>query len=376
MKIAYISDSMIPSKRANSVHVMHMCNAFHKNGHEVILYGLGKRSQNFQETRKWYGVENFKIDLTSLRIPKFTLRWHAQRILRRVRKEKPDLIFGRSLFGSSLLAERGFNVLFETHDPLRTMNGQQKKALFKMLRSGHLQGIVVLSEALKQILLEEIPELKAENVLAVHDGATVRNHQDYVLDSYKWPCKPGTRAQVGYLGTISPGRGIEMILDLAKKNPDQDFHIVGGTKDDLTELGLNPESASENLYFHGFVSPDNAAIARKKCDVLLAPYQESITLRSGKNTVDYMSPLKIFEYMEAGKAIICSDLPVLREVLESDSNCLFCGPESLASWNDALKKLVQNKELRQNLGKKAREDVMVKYNWSLRAKSILNFANV
>ena len=37
MKVAYISSSSIPSRSANSIHVMKMCQAFAKNGHEVTL---------------------------------------------------------------------------------------------------------------------------------------------------------------------------------------------------------------------------------------------------------------------------------------------------------------------------------------------------
>ena len=37
LKLVYVSRSIIPSRTANSVHVMRMCQAFADNGHEVIL---------------------------------------------------------------------------------------------------------------------------------------------------------------------------------------------------------------------------------------------------------------------------------------------------------------------------------------------------
>lgn len=40
MKIAYLSSSEIPSRSASSVHVMKMCQAFARNGHDVTLFGL------------------------------------------------------------------------------------------------------------------------------------------------------------------------------------------------------------------------------------------------------------------------------------------------------------------------------------------------
>lgn len=38
MNIAYISNSFIPSRTANSIHVMKMCQAFSNNGHNVTLF--------------------------------------------------------------------------------------------------------------------------------------------------------------------------------------------------------------------------------------------------------------------------------------------------------------------------------------------------
>ena len=45
MKILYISNSVIPSRKANSIHVMKMCQAFADNGHKVILLAPNKKDQ-------------------------------------------------------------------------------------------------------------------------------------------------------------------------------------------------------------------------------------------------------------------------------------------------------------------------------------------
>lgn len=372
-RIAYLSDSLIPSQRANSVHVMHMCNAFQELGHHVTLFGLGKKNQDLDQVRSWYGVNGFTLDLTTTRIPKLTLYWHAQRMLSKIKKQKPDFVFGRSLYGCALVANKGYDVIYETHDPVRVMSEKQKRAFFKLLESGNLKGLVVLSDALKTILIDEVPKLSPERILVAHDGATIRDYDLSELASYKWPITSEDRLQVGYLGTISQGRGIEMVVSLAKENPHLDFHIVGGYKEDLTHLNIALESISENLFFHGFVSPREAALARKKCDILLAPYQNNVTIRSGKNTAEYMSPLKIFEYMEAEKPIICSDLKVLREVLENDKNCILVSASRKEEWQEALDRLVNDSKLRANLAHGAKEDLVTKYSWKHRAQTILKF---
>ena len=45
MKIIYISKSIIPSRTANSIHIMKMCKALSDNGHEVVLLVPNQKNQ-------------------------------------------------------------------------------------------------------------------------------------------------------------------------------------------------------------------------------------------------------------------------------------------------------------------------------------------
>ncbi|MCE7995989.1 MAG: glycosyltransferase family 4 protein [Roseivirga sp.] len=373
MRIAYLSDSNIPSKKANSVHVMNMCHAFNKMGHEVTLFGLKNRIDGDPDIWEWYGTEAFGLELHGYEIPKLRLWIHAWQTVRKLKKLKPDVVFGRSLFACLQAAKAGIPVCYETHDPMGVLNKQQSKAFEELLKSDKLLGVVVLSKALKDILLSETDKIKPDQILAAHDGATVLQLNKESLNTYDWPAQNSSRRQVGYVGTISQGRGIELILELSDLLPQVDFHIIGGNKSDLSKLGVPENRELPNVFFHGFVSPREAAIARKKCDVLLAPYQEDIKLRSGKNTSKYMSPLKIFEYMEAGKPVICSDLPVLREVLEDDLNALMVQATNVEDWKKSVERLINDRDLCERIGGRGNHDLMNKYTWQIRANEILSF---
>ena len=64
MKILYISNSIIPSRTANSIHVMKMCQAFADNGHEVVLLAPDKKNKDKKkvDVYEYYGVKkNFII---------------------------------------------------------------------------------------------------------------------------------------------------------------------------------------------------------------------------------------------------------------------------------------------------------------------------
>ena len=73
MKILYLSNSIIPSRSANSIHVIKMCQAFANNGHEVILLAPKFRNdiyeKNVSDIYEYYGVKrNFKIIIIGLSV--------------------------------------------------------------------------------------------------------------------------------------------------------------------------------------------------------------------------------------------------------------------------------------------------------------------
>jgi glycosyltransferase involved in cell wall biosynthesis len=85
-----------------------------------------------------------------------------------------------------------------------------------------------------------------------------------------------------------------------------------------------------------------------------------------------MSPLKLFEYMSWGKPILCSDLPVLREVIEDGRNGLLLPPDDPTAWAAALCRLMDNPDEGERLGNKARADFLARHTWRQRANRVLD----
>ncbi len=351
---------------------MQMCHSFTRLGLNVIL--LGFKGERYDEAHAYYGTANFELGLSDKPLPVIGLWLQALNAVRTAKAGRPDYIFGRSLFSAFLLARSGFKVVLETHDPFSTMDGLRKKVFRSLLQSSNLLGLVVMSDALKKIIQAELPFYSSDKILAVHDGSFVHQINEKQVEGYPWPAPGADRPQIGYVGTISAGRGVELIVKCAEKIREADFHIIGGQKQDLSKLnGLHTAAPPENLFFHGFVSPASAAVARRKCHILLAPYQKDLTIKSGKATSSYMSPLKIFEYMESGRAIIASDLPVLREVLVDKQNSYLVPPDDAGAWMGAINTLIADTHQRNALAEQARKDLYTKYTWDIRAQKILEF---
>jgi len=100
--------------------------------------------------------------------------------------------------------------------------------------------------------------------------------------------------------------------------------------------------------------------------------KKKVSIWGGKlDTASYMSPLKIFEYMAAGKPIICSDLPVIREVL-SENNAMLCDPNNIEQWVKAITILKNDPLSRRRLGNNARKTLQSNYTWAIRAEKVLS----
>ncbi len=200
--------------------------------------------------------------------------------------------------------------------------------------------------------------------MVAHDGAT-----QFSLDRLPYGWEPNIdRLKVGYIGSFYQGRGVELIIKVAGHCPHIDFHLVGASEKDLVRL---EKQVPENVTLIGFVPPAESHKYMNASDVLLAPYQRKVFVYGNRgDTSDYMSPLKIFEYMASGKAIVASDIPVLHEVLESEKDCLFVSPADVDGWINALYRL-QEQGLREKLGDSARTKFLEKYTWEKRAEIVI-----
>jgi glycosyltransferase involved in cell wall biosynthesis len=165
------------------------------------------------------------------------------------------------------------------------------------------------------------------------------------------------------------GRGAELFLGLAAAFPQAHFVWVGGRDEDIARWKQRPESG--HVTFTGFIPNRDLPLYQAAADVLLMPYGRSIMGSSGTaDSASVASPMKMFEYMAAGRAILSANLPVIREVL-NEQNAILCEPENLEVWKSSLEGLLDHERQRIALGRQARQDVQG-YTWLARARRILN----
>jgi glycosyltransferase involved in cell wall biosynthesis len=175
---------------------------------------------------------------------------------------------------------------------------------------------------------------------------------------------------VGYTGHLYPGRGMGLLVELAQRFPQIRFLWVGGRTEDVESWKAKlVERKVENITLTGFIENQRLPLFQAAADILLMPYERQIAGSGGGNSAEYCSPMKMFEYMACGRAILSSDLPVIHEVL-NETNAVLVPPEDPNAWSQALSILCADREKRLALGERARQDVQ-RYAWVERARKAL-----
>jgi glycosyltransferase involved in cell wall biosynthesis len=368
MKIIYISDSAIPSSSPNSIHVMKMCQAFAELGHEVALIGKNTTAclKEVTDIHRFYAVKkNFQLKVFPSKAFRGSGAYYNVSLGWRVLGLQADLIYTRSITAAFFLLLFGRAVAFEVHEPFEGKGTRLKKMFRFIVHHKKLVKLVVISAALKDYYRNTF-NMAEDDIFVAHDGADPFPPASPVLknDGFK----------IGYVGSLYPGKGMEILIPLAEQCPQIQFHILGGNSKQIAE---NKDRAKglENLFFHGFKSQQELPSYVISFDAVIAPYTAYIKVseKTGANNLAlWMSPLKIFEYMSSGKAIITSDLPVIREILEHGQNALLCDPADLAQWRSAAVRLSNDNGLRATLSGNALRLFTEQYTWRKRAEHILN----
>ena len=370
MRLAYLSSASIPSRTANSIHVMKMCQALARAGHEVVLFAPDNadgRELWADDPFAYYGVaSNFTIE----HLPWVRMRgrgyWYGWQVAQRVQKSRFDIAYGRNLAACSFASQMGVPVIYEAHSPVED-DGRLARYLFgRLIRSPSFRHLVVITEALRRHFEQAWPALKGRVVVAP-DGADPLEGEVQAIELGR----SEERMQVGYTGHLYTGKGAELVLQLARACPQFNFHIVGGTDADLRRW-YQRSDLPENLRLHGYQPHGRLPGYLMAFDVTLLPNQPEVHVHGGgRNIGRWTSPLKLFEYMAAGRAIVCSDVPVLQEVAEDGVNMLVCRHDAVGDWAAALDRLAADAELRRSLGSTAREQLASRYSWDIRARYVI-----
>lgn len=390
MKLIYIANVRLPTEKAHGLQIMQNCEAFAQAGAVVSLWSARRVNTTamtaVSDSFRYYGVD-----------PIFTLTRLPCIDLLPLVPGRSDLlarfIFALQLFTFTIAAVIGALVtsaeVYYSRDPFvllalalikpphllcyeaHTLADGRLGRWMQRLVARRVGLVIAVTRGLGDDLLrlgaspdriqiapDGIRRMRFENL---PDRQTARRELGWDMDAF-------VVGYVGRLQTMEMDKGVGALVEAAASLGDVCIAVIGGPDDQANALRAHWSSLNQDLerfLYAGQVVPDRVPLYLIAMDVCVLP------LPWTRHFAHYASPIKLFEYMAAGRAIIASDLPSTAEIVQHGETALLYPPGDQAALVAALKILREDPAARERLGTAARSRALAAYTWDARARAIL-----
>jgi len=365
------------SKDGQDVHIEEMIAALRRQGHQVTVVapavaedgGFGKDGGLAARLKTL--LPGALYELLEL-----CYSFVAYRKLRRAFDAvRPDVLYERynlfTLPGLWLKRRTGIPYILEVNSPLaqeRAAHGGLKlQSLARWSERAVWRG-ADLTLPVTDVLADHLRRagVAEERIMVVPNG----------IDRAKFPHRPDDRAirsdlglddkvVLGFTGFIRPWHGLPEAVDAMAAMPNRDeLHLlVVGDGPGLAPLEDHARKVGmeRQVTCLGLMPRDRIAAIVSAFDIALQP-----------KVVDYASPLKLFEYMALGRAIVAPDMPNIREVLQDERNALLFRPDDTAHFRAQIMRLCGDPALRRRVGDAASGTIDARgFTWDHNAQRVI-----
>jgi glycosyltransferase involved in cell wall biosynthesis len=386
MDMLYIANARLPTEKAHGSQIMQNCEAFAQSGARVRLWAAARRNtpelRRIRDPFAHYGVRKLFtlrrlpcIDLLAL-VPNRTDK-PAQAIfwlqmatfslaaLLAALFTRADVYYSRDasvLLALSLIKPRQ-RLAYEAHS--WNAGALERRAVRRV------GAVFATTRKLADDLIAAGAD--AAHVHVAHDGIRRERYadlpdRDTARREVGWQTSALIVGYVGRLHTMGMDKGVGRLVEALARQPGVALALVGGPDDMAEALRAQwRERGGDDAHFlyAGQVAPERVPIYLRAFDVCAMP------LPWTTHFAHYASPMKLFEYMAAGRAIVASALPSTAEVVSDGDTALLYPPDDAAALAAALARLCADAALREHLGANARALALNRYTWDARAQMIL-----
>jgi glycosyltransferase involved in cell wall biosynthesis len=189
---------------------------------------------------------------------------------------------------------------------------------------------------------------------SVNDGSDVR--KKYGLEG---------KVVILYAGTLYDQKGVDVLIKAVRKMGRNDVKLVvaGGTVSDASAQKYRSMAGDETIFL-GHVPINEVPQLVAACDIYTIPTKDTLYTRAE-------IPGKIFEPMMMGKAIVASNMSDIPIILDDGKAGLLSEPDSIDDLANQLSKLIDDENLRLELGEMAKKRYLENYSYEQIERKIL-----
>jgi glycosyltransferase involved in cell wall biosynthesis len=381
---------------AQGIHIAEIQRAFRERGHQVIEVALveaGAEAKAASDGGRPSGLSRL-ADGLARHLPAavregMELAYNLvayRRLARVLRRERPDFLYERyaanTFAGLAAARRHGVPLVLEVNAPLAREKAEHDglrfrgvtRAIERRLCAG-ADVTIAVTRALASLLEED--GVPAGKTVVMSNGV----RRDFCARPEaamaaaaaalreRWGVPAGA-VLVGFIGWFRPWHGLERLVEAAASPAWQaaGIHLVlagdGPARPALEERVRGLGEAGGRVVLCGTVPRDEVEATLAAFDIAVQP---AVTA--------YACPMKILEYMAAGRAIVAPGSPNVRELLTHGETAWLCPGDAAAPPTAELKAgvlaLARDPALRLRLGRAARQQVFARgYLWEENARRV------
>jgi glycosyltransferase involved in cell wall biosynthesis len=371
------------SKDGQYVHIEEMIGALRAQGHEVVIVAPPSA-----ETES-FGSDAGLVDVLKHNLPKWFYELMElayslvayRRLVKAVKQHRPDFFYERyNLFlpaGIWLKRRYRLPMLLEINAPIleerARYDGLSLKRLARWSQAYAWRNADIVLPV-TQVLGDIVASYGVERskIVVIPNG----------INSERFEHAPNTKAAklvlglnnhlvLGFTGFIRDWHGLDKVIDMIAQDPPESSRYLLVVGDGPIRVTLEQQARNLNVAnrvrFTGIVGRDEVASYVAAFDIALQPA-----------VVAYASPLKLFEYLALGKAIVAPAQPNIMEILKDDHNAVLFDPAQASGLSSAIDRLCTDHALRDKVAENARQTIVdQRLTWDANAKRVVElFKNV
>ena len=362
MKLLYAFPEPLPLPRARGIQAVNTARAIARAGVEVLLAhapGDGEPLAAYGVA----GVAGFRTVAVSRALPWPFARLHSNRMFMRrlaplLERERPDAAFVRHLKPARALRMRdaALPIVYEAHEVFADTAAPGKRAAVARLERQALAAASLVI-ANSRATAERLQALYATG----RDIAVVPNG---VERPASMPGKDWTLAaeRIVYAGSLFAWKGANELVAAGARLAGCVITIAGGDAADAAALRAHVDPNGARIEIPGRLPGDKVrALLARSCIAVLPNRPDAQSA--------FTSPIKLFEYMAAGCAVVASDLPALREILAAD-DAVWVHAGDPAALAEGIRMLVADPARARSLGERLYAK-SARFTWEARGARIV-----
>jgi glycosyltransferase involved in cell wall biosynthesis len=377
-KILYTAFDIVPSPKGASTHILHNLRGLVNGGFEVHLITPNDGLLPTEDTIEGVPVTRVSQDLTQ----NFLARaMHFGRAVVSHLALHPgyDVVHYRNIWDGLHIAQNkkkfGYKTLFEVNGlPSIELKyhypGLDPDLLLKIkeqeIATLHLSDTIICPSNVTRDYIASLG-LNRKLVTVIPNGVSASDFSPSPL-----PARDGRVPVLLYIGTLADWQGLDIVIKAMPKILDGQavqLQIVGRGRSRQRKL-LAKQIRKLGIEEHVIVQP---AVPHHEIPVLIASADICVAPLglNDRNVTQGACPIKLLEYMAAGRPLLASNMPIVRELVREDMDALLFSPSDSDDLARQVLALLNDFELSKRLAKSASERALTKFTWHESQKKLI-----